>query len=112
MYLHEGLGQNKDKFFIHLMGGGACGDLTLNSTIDSCYKRSQTIFGSSKEYPPYYDFDSYGILATEKAKNPAFWDWTKIFVIYCDGSIHVGNREHPVNYKGRDLYFRGSRNAL
>ena len=25
MYLHEGSGKNKDKFFIHLMGGGFCG---------------------------------------------------------------------------------------
>ena len=94
------------------MGGGFCGEDTLNNTIENCYKRSDTIFGSTKEFPPFFDFDSFGVLATEKAKNPVFWDWTKAFVIYCDGSIHVGNREQPINYKGKDLYFRGSRNAL
>ena len=33
-------------------------------------------------------------------------------MLYCDGAAHKGNREHPINYKGKDLYFRGSRNAL
>ena len=51
-------------------------------------------------------------MATEKEKNPVFWDWTKVFAIYCDGSVHEGNRPDPISYKGKKLYFRGSRNAL
>ena len=34
-----------------------------------------------------------------------------MFAIYCDGTIHEGNRKDPVVYKGKKLYFRGSRNA-
>ena len=31
---------------------------------------------------------------------------------YCDGSVHQGSRLSPINYKDRDLYFRGSNNTL
>lgn len=41
-----------------------------------------------------------------------FWDWTRIYVPYCDGSEHQGSRLNPVNYKGRDLYFRGANNSM
>ena len=44
--------------------------------------------------------------------NPVFYDWTKIYIPYCDGSTHQGYRETPVNYRGRDLYFRGTQNTL
>ena len=66
MYLHEGSGLNKDKFLMYFMGGGFCGDLTLNSTIENCYNRSQTLFGSSNDFPLERDFDSHGILAAEE----------------------------------------------
>ena len=34
-----------------------------------------------------------------------------MFAIYCDGSIHEGNRPDPISYKGKNLYFRGSKNV-
>lgn len=66
MYLHEGKGDNKNKFFIHFCGGGLCGEDTLDKTIQSCYDRSETIFGTSKEFPPFFDFDDFGVLSTKK----------------------------------------------
>ena len=39
VYLHEG-GDTK-KFVFHLIGGGACLGTDLQSTLESCYKRSK-----------------------------------------------------------------------
>lgn len=110
-YIHEGKGKNKDKFLIHFCGGGHCGDDTLNETVDNCYNRSFTMFGTSTIYPPFFDFDDFGVLSTNKDKNPVFWDWTKVFAMYCDGGVHQGSRSDPISYKGKSLYFRGSKNA-
>ena len=33
MYIHEGTGENKNKFILHFRGGGFCGDSTLDSTL-------------------------------------------------------------------------------
>jgi len=31
--------------------------------------------------------------------------------MYCDGAFHQGNNKYPVQYKDRQLYFRGSVNT-
>ena len=31
--------------------------------------------------------------------------------MYCDGSLHQGNKVDPVTFKGKNLYFRGSKNT-
>ena len=112
MYLHEGTGANKDKFLIFFNGGGFCGGKDLSSTLQSCYERSFTGLGSTKDYQQKLDADQFGYLSTLKEVNPVFYDWTKIAVIYCDGSIHEGYKSVPITYKGKKLYFRGSRNSL
>jgi O-palmitoleoyl-L-serine hydrolase len=43
--------------------------------------------------------------------NP-FHTWNRVFLPYCDGSVHVGSRLSPVEYKNTSLYFRGSNNTL
>ena len=57
-------------------------------------------------------FDKDGLLSTVPELNPVFYDWTKVFVIYCDGSEHSGTRDDPVSYKDRMLYFRGYNNTM
>jgi hypothetical protein len=42
--------------------------------------------GSTKKSKPQANFDGQGLLSTKKEENPLFYDWTKVFVIYCDGS--------------------------
>ena len=32
-YIHQGSGKNKDKFLIHLCGGGFCGDDNVDKTV-------------------------------------------------------------------------------
>ena len=41
-----------------------------------------------------------------------FYDWTKIYAIYCDGAEYFGSRPEPIPYKDRKLYFRGTNNVL
>lgn len=111
IYVHPGT-TNKDKFVIFFDGGGFCAGSTVNETIDSCYKRSFTGLGSTKDYPPTKDASGYGILSPVKEDNPYFYDWTKVFVIYCDGSEYLGNRDEPIQYKDKSLYFRGAKNVI
>lgn len=56
--------------------------------------------------------DKLGLLSTLKQNNPVFYDWTKVFVIYCDGSEYTGSRKQPISYKDKQLYFRGYNNIL
>jgi hypothetical protein len=44
--------------------------------------------------------------------NKLFHDWTKVFVIYCDGSLYFGHRKDPVLHKNRKLFFRGANNTF
>ena len=53
-----------------------------------------------------------GILSTLAKSNPNFHDWTKIFIIYCDGSEFTGSRKDPIKFKNVSLYFRGYNNTL
>ena len=67
--------------------------------------------GTTKNYKPQKSFLGEGLLSTRQEDNPAFYDWTKIFAIYCDGAEHQGHRENPIPYKDKQLYFRGGRNT-
>jgi len=52
------------------------------------------------------------LLSTDPNLNPIFYDWTKVFAIYCDGAEYFGNRSEPIPYKDKKLYFRGTNNVL
>lgn len=43
--------------------------------------------------------------------NPTFHNWTRVFVPYCDGSLHQGFKSNSIEYKGKKLYFRGENNT-
>lgn len=34
-----------------------------------------------------------------------------MYLIYCDGSFHQGNRKEPIIYNNKSLYFRGAVNT-
>ena len=50
---------------------------------------------------PTANLDLGGVLSTQQHLNPVFYDWTKIFVVYCDGSEHTGTRLDPISYKDK-----------
>jgi hypothetical protein len=71
---------------IYFDSGGFCGDISLSTTLESCYKRSSSSLGSTKNYLDKKSFRGYGLLSPNVSENPIFFDWTKIFMVYCDGS--------------------------
>lgn len=108
IYLHEG-GDTKNIMF-YFIGGGACMGTDLASTLESCYRRSKGMFGTSTVWPETYDATEGGLLAVDSNKS-RFANWTKIVIMYCDGSFHQGNNKSPIQYKDRQLYFRGAVNT-
>jgi hypothetical protein len=82
----------------------------LASTLDSCYRRSKSMFGTSKVWPETYNATNGGILETDPAHS-RFANWTKIVIMYCDGSFHQGNNKNSIKYKDTELYFRGALNT-
>ena len=109
--MHEGQGENKNNYLIYFEGGGFCGEPTLSETLESCYNRSFTLLGSSKDYQPTMGGKQLGALSLSKEENPLFYDWTLIVPKYCDGHEFFGHRENPIEFKGKKLFFRGSRNV-
>ncbi len=98
-------GQYPKTIVLYFEGGGWCGDKDLASTIENCYQRSKTNYGSSKSYPATVSY-SDGILSDNH--NNEFRYATRIILRYCDGSGHQGTKSSPVVYKDAKLYFRGN----
>lgn len=73
--------------------------------LESCYKRSKTDLGSSKNLPETYDGQGY--LSTDATKN-AFAEWTKVFIKYCDGGFYQSATNTPYKYKDTELHFKGA----
>ena len=89
-----------------------CSGLNTNEAIEDCYKRSKSELGSSSDkfWPKTLDPTDKGLLETNPEKSK-FAEWTKVVVGYCDGSLHQGYREAPIQYKRTSLYFRGAANT-
>ena len=112
LYINEGKGANKDNFLIYFNSGGFCGAGNLADTLESCYQRSNGGLGSTKNLQPSRNADQGGLLSTDPQLNPVFYDWTKVFAVYCDGAEYFGSRPEPIPYKDKKLYFRGTNNVL
>jgi hypothetical protein len=89
-----------------------CGGQSLSEAIDSCYNRSLTSLGSSKKYAPTKDSNAVALLSFDEDINPLYYNWNKIFIPYCDGTFHQGSARNPIQYKGVNLFFRGSNNTI
>ena len=100
-YFHNGSGIGKSKWIIFFQGGAWCHDP------DTCYQRSSTVLGSSGCFRRHLRLE--GLLSNQVKYNPDFYNWTKVFVPYCDGASFTGNREKPLKVKNKLLYFRGRR---
>jgi hypothetical protein len=103
VYFHQGT--EKNKFLIYFIGGGYCMGNSISEVLESCYKRSKTDFGSSKNLPDTYQGQGY--LSTDPEANK-FASWTKVIVNYCDGAFHASATKTPYRYKDAELYFHGA----
>jgi hypothetical protein len=77
-------GSNGDLWVIYLEGGGAC------FTEASCTQRSHSNLGSSKNWrSTQAEATSY---SSSKTENPYFYDGHHVYVPYCAGDVHAGQR--------------------
>lgn len=103
-YLRNGTSLEKSKWIIFFQGGAWCDDE------DSCYQRSYTALGSSTCFGDYLqDEECEGLLSSHVKHNPEFYNWSSVFVPYCDGASFTGDREKPLEFNDKLLYFRGRR---
>lgn len=112
MYIWEGVGESRKKFMLYMNGASFCGGYDLSDTLEKCYQMSSGEYGTTSIYPNKKNYDHAGMLSTDPDVNPVFYDWTKVFIISCDGMAHQGARPEPIQYKGTKLYFRGTNNTL
>jgi len=83
-------GKQSSNFLVYFEGGGWCGDVTLDMTMQNCYNRSKTDLGSSTNYPKKANFNSRGILSRDIFKNLHFYEYNVAYIKYCDGTGHQG----------------------
>eukprot|EP01116_Phalansterium_solitarium_P011389 TRINITY_DN27049_c0_g1_i1.p2 TRINITY_DN27049_c0_g1~~TRINITY_DN27049_c0_g1_i1.p2 ORF type:complete len:433 (+),score=110.40 TRINITY_DN27049_c0_g1_i1:41-1300(+) len=102
-YIRPGTPSNT-RWALFLEGGGWCW------SIDDCYQRSLGGGGSSRFYGP--QFEAGGVLSADPAVNPDFYQFTAVFIKYCDGSSFSGFGSAPVPVPGHNaaLHFRGRAN--
>ncbi|KAL3651009.1 hypothetical protein CASFOL_007412 [Castilleja foliolosa] len=96
----DGLGDGANHWLVYLAGGGWCG------TTRGCLDRVKENPGVSSTYNithTYFD----GILSPNQTINPDFYNWTRVYVRYCDGSSFMGDVE-AVDPETK-LHYRGSR---
>lgn len=109
LYVSEG---DPDNFLIYFEGGGMCSGMTLEQTLSDCVQRSKTPLGSSKLYELTIDLADFTIMSNLERVNPLYYNWTKVFVPYCDGVLHQGTRASSIPYQGTNLFFRGMNSTL
>lgn len=116
----KGTGSGSNKFFFFFGGGAFCGIEDKTDVLNSCKSRSETYQGSSKFLPANNTFTivngggggNLGYFSSSEEDNPMFWNWNKIALNYCDGTIHQGYLKEPINVNGTDLWFRGYNNTM
>ncbi|KAG6977187.1 hypothetical protein JG688_00000625 [Phytophthora aleatoria] len=78
-------GSDKSKLMIFFQGGGACADA------DTCAFGLQCSLGASATFTTAATASSAGVLDRSISDN-MFKDWNIVFIPYCTGDIHIGNR--------------------
>ncbi|KAE9328159.1 hypothetical protein PF008_g16232 [Phytophthora fragariae] len=76
---------DKSKLMIFFQGGGACADE------DTCAFGLQCSLGASATFTTAATSSSAGVLDRSLEDN-MFKDWNIVFIPYCTGDIHIGNR--------------------
>ena len=114
----KGFDNGTNSFLIYFEGGGFCGDNNFNpndeyAALKSCYNRKDTSLGSNKFDFIYRYFFKFAerFLSSSKYFNPIFYNWNKVYLKYCDGTIYMGNLQNPIIYNDTKLYIRGEENV-
>lgn len=99
------------KSVIYFEGGGWCSGHDNTSVLESCYDRSSTDLGSSKNWPlqdSSYDY----VFRADPAQDQFFSNWNRFIIKYCDGGRHQSYQDKPIVVNGKKLFFRGRMNVF
>jgi len=111
-FIEKGWGSGVDKWMIHWLGGGWCFDL------EDCLARSKTSLGSTRNYSQEAQKENIlttgdggvgGYLSNRSEVNPDFYNWNKVFALYCDGGSRNSEVEGAVAVGNESIFFRGHR---
>jgi len=94
---------NNTKWAIFFEGGGDC------ATLSSCESRTKGPLGSSSYWGATYT-DNGNVLSTNPSVNPGFATWNHVYIPYCTGDTHAGQR-NTVDPSWGLFYFSGYLNA-
>ena len=90
-----------EDWVFELEGGGWC------VSLESCFFRSQSRLGSSRNLSATMPAYTEGLLARDCSKSPALCEVNHVFLPYLDGNSFSGMREEPADFEGHQLFFRG-----
>jgi len=88
---------NATNWVFFLEGGGACW------TYADCKQRSLSALGSSNYWTATHT-DTNNVLASNPSVNPAWATWNHVYIPYCGGDVHSGQR---TTTEWNELYFAG-----
>lgn len=100
-YFAPGNGSGITSYVIFLEGGGFCADVA------SCSERAKTSLGSSKYWPSTEA--GFGIIDSSSVNNPNFYNFNRVYVLYCSGDVYAGTRDTVVDPNAFPFYFSGHR---
>ncbi len=114
-YYTKGVGEGANKFMINWQAASFIGAEGIE-IVESAYQKSFTVYGSSKDIGANGTSFNWtipvGYFSNSEYYNPAYWNYNKFLILYCDGSLHHGYLEEPILHNKTNLYFRGSQNTL
>ena len=99
LYFSKGHGKGRNKTVFYLLGGGWCYGHSHLDIIHECYDRSKTKLGSINDWPDTATTIDHTFSA-DRFKDVVFYNWNRVFVVYCDGSGHQGYIKEPINWNG------------
>ncbi|KAG8375260.1 hypothetical protein BUALT_Bualt10G0082000 [Buddleja alternifolia] len=97
----KGYGEGASNWVVFLEGGGWC------HSKRNCQYRAKSMMGSSLTRGNKTAFS--GLLYKDKLFNPDFYNWNKVFIVYCDGSSFMSDIEEVdpetnVTYRGARIF--------
>ncbi len=95
---YSSLNAASDVWVIYMQGGGNC------YTVEDCSSRAKTRLGSSASWESTYS--GQGAISRDCSFNPDFCEANHVYVRYCSGDAHRGQRTEP--YQG--FYISGHNN--
>lgn len=90
------------KVYLHQQGGGWC------ESDDDCLSRAGTPLGSSKTYAQSINLGG-GYFSNDPSQSPLMYNFSKVFLPYCDGSSQTSDLSDPVTVGKSTIYYRGHR---